>query len=39
MDARLNAPAPTPMARREFPSYIWGASIALLTAESVGALF
>jgi len=38
MHTTTNAPATAPMTRREFLYYIWGASIAILTAESVGAL-
>lgn len=32
-----SAPQPVPMTRREFLYYVWGASIALFTAQTVGA--
>ena len=36
--AALQAPTTTPMTRREFLYYVWGASMALFMAESTGAI-
>ena len=37
--AALQAPTTTPMTRREFLYYVWGASMALFMAETGGAIF